>query len=90
MQRVHVVVSGEVQGVGFRWFVRQKARALGVHGWVRNRVDGCVETEAEGSADALAAFLAAVREGPSRARVDQVTEQHEEGPARHQGFSITG
>jgi len=90
MHRVHVVVSGQVQGVGFRWFVRQNAKALGVHGWVRNRVDGCVEAEAEGSAEALAAFLAALREGPSRARVEHVTEQHEDGPARHQGFTISG
>jgi acylphosphatase len=67
---VHVVVRGAVQGVGFRWFVRQCARSLLVRGWVMNRSDGAVEMQAQGAAAAIDNLLAAVRGGPSGARVD--------------------
>ena len=50
VMQLHVVVRGRVQGVGFRWFVREAARALGLAGWVRNRPDGSVEVAAEGDA----------------------------------------
>ena len=48
--RVSAAVYGRVQGVGFRWFVRDRAEALGLVGWVRNRADGAVEVVAEGRA----------------------------------------
>jgi len=70
--RIHLRVEGRVQGVGFRWFVREQARALGVAGWVRNLPDGCVELQAEGPDDALAAFTARVRSGPAAAEVRAV------------------
>jgi hypothetical protein len=50
MHRLHAVVHGRVQGVGFRYFVMREARALGLSGWVRNQADGSVEVEAEGAA----------------------------------------
>ena len=46
--RVHLVVRGRVQGVGFRWFVKEVARGLDLAGWVKNRADGGVEVVAEG------------------------------------------
>ncbi|MBI5883427.1 MAG: acylphosphatase [Elusimicrobia bacterium] len=70
--RVRTVVHGLVQGVGFRWFVRDSAAGLRLSGWVRNRPDGSVEFEAEGPADALERLHAAVRSGHPYARVDRV------------------
>jgi acylphosphatase len=70
--RVHLVVSGLVQGVFFRGSAGDAARALGVHGWVRNLPDGRVEAEAEGERSALEEFVRFCRRGPPAARVDDV------------------
>ena len=72
--RGRLLVSGRVQGVGFRWFVREAARQHRVAGWVRNRPDGTVELEASGDDGAFREFLEAIREGPPGARVDEVRE----------------
>ena len=60
------MVSGRVQGVGFRYFVVQVARRAGLVGWVRNLPDGTVECEAEGDRSALEWFLEQLRRGPGR------------------------
>ena len=86
MTRVHLVIHGRVQGVGFRHFVTLEARALGLAGRVRNRADGTVEVEAEGGAGALDQLVGAVRRGPVGARVEHVEESFSEGTPRHQGF----
>jgi acylphosphatase len=86
---IRYIVRGRVQGVGFRDFARRVARQAGVTGWVRNREDGAVEALAVGSAEALAAFAAALREGPRRAQVAGVDEEplgEQPAPAR---FDIT-
>ena len=84
---LHAVVRGRVQGVGFRYFVRQRAEAHGVSGFVRNLPDGSVELHAEGTSDALSAFEADVRRGPSFGRVDEALVTS--GKARgFQGFEI--
>lgn len=72
--RVRLLVSGRVQGVGFRWFVREAARRYRLPGWVRNRTDGAVEIEVSGDDGAYREFLDTVREGPPGARVDDVQE----------------
>ena len=72
MPRIAFLVSGDVQGVGFRYFTREQASAAGLAGWVRNRFDGKVEGEAEGSEVALAAFVDQLRRGPVTASVDSV------------------
>jgi acylphosphatase len=72
--RLAVRVHGRVQGVGFRWFVRERARRLGLDGTVRNVPDGSVAIEAGGSPTALAALRALLFEGPSGALVDRVEE----------------
>lgn len=59
-----------MQGVGFRWFVVEAARALELTGWVRNREDGAVEGEAQG--DKVQQLVAALRQGPSLSRVESV------------------
>jgi acylphosphatase len=81
------VVSGRVQGVGFRFFVRDAAVREGIGGWVRNRDDGRVEIEAEGDAEALLRFERAVRRGPAAARVDDVLV--DPMPAAGQGRRFT-
>jgi acylphosphatase len=72
-------VAGRVQGVGYRWFVRQQARALRLGGWVRNLPSGDVELVAAGSASALDTLEHALRAGPPGARVDGVTRRPAEG-----------
>jgi acylphosphatase len=72
--RVRLLVSGRVQGVGFRWFVREAARRHRLPGWVRNRPDGGVEIEIAGEDGVYKEFLETVREGPPGARVEDVQE----------------
>jgi acylphosphatase len=70
--RVHLVVSGLVQGVCFRAYTVDEARRLGLHGWVRNLGDGRVEAEAEGERAALEALVQFCRRGPPAAEVEGV------------------
>lgn len=82
MKRVRFVVTGRVQGVGFRWFVRAEARPLGITGWIRNREDGAVVGEVEGREDALDALEAVLEVGPPSAIVTnvEITEVSDEMP----------
>lgn len=83
-----VVVSGRVQGVGFRWSTRRRAEELGVSGWVRNLDDGRVEAHIEGTAEAVQDMLAWLRKGPVGAEVTHL----EDCPATVEGdpgFVIT-
>jgi acylphosphatase len=73
MDSIHLEVSGRVQGVGFRWFVADKARRLRLAGWVKNRPDGNVEIAAAGTAEALAKLESAVASGPPGAQVQNVS-----------------
>lgn len=66
------VISGVVQGVGFRLFTQACAERGGIDGWVRNTPGGSVEAEAEGDADAMMRFERHIRSGPAGARVDDV------------------
>jgi len=66
------LIKGEVQGVGFRYFLIRRAQALGLTGWVTNRDDGVVEFVAEGGRQALEQLERAAREGPRQARVSAV------------------
>lgn len=72
MPVIHLKVVGRVQGVGFRWFVCERAGELGLSGWVRNTRAGDVEVAASGDAAKLSELEAAVQRGPSGARVDTV------------------
>jgi acylphosphatase len=67
-----LVAHGRVQGVWFRESMRRKAEALGVTGWVRNRMDGTVEAIVQGEARAVAAIVEWARRGPERAQVRQL------------------
>jgi len=68
----HLVISGRVQGVGFRYSMTEEAERLGATGWVRNRRDGTVEAVVDGPAGAVDALLAWARRGPPSARVTDV------------------
>lgn len=70
MSQMHVRVTGMVQGVGFRWFVRERARRLGLAGWVRNLPDGSVEIAAAGDDPQLELLRGELVRGPSGAAVD--------------------
>ena len=70
--RLHAVVEGRVQGVGFRAFVQGQAAGLGIVGWVRNRWDRTVELVAEGERSELDQLLAALRRGPRSSNVTLV------------------
>jgi acylphosphatase len=69
VSRVHIVVEGIVQGVGFRWFVYRLAESLGIAGWVRNLANGNVEIEAEAERSILEEFIKEVKVGPRSAHV---------------------
>lgn len=82
------LVSGRVQGVGFRARARQCARDLGCAGWVRNRDDGAVEGLAQGSEQAVAEFVRWLQQGPPMGRVDNLQLQQAAIDEKLVGFSI--
>jgi acylphosphatase len=70
MKRVRLIIGGRVQGVGFRYFVKENAKQLGIHGYVKNMPGGNVEVDAEGETEELDKFLLVCRQGPPQANVD--------------------
>ena len=86
LARTHVIVRGDVQGVGFRWSTRARAQADGLDGFVRNLPDGSVEVEVEGSEAAVTELIARLSVGPFGSRVDTV-EVSPLTPAATLGFS---
>jgi len=72
MKRLHATITGRVQGVFFRDFVRENAERLRLTGWVRNNTDGSVEVVAEGEDVALQHLTLLLEKGPSGARVEEV------------------
>jgi acylphosphatase len=80
-------VRGQVQGVGFRYFVEQSAQALGVKGWVRNVDDGSVEVYAVGTHDQLSELAGLLWKGPRWAEVRGV-EEAEAALEGHVGFFV--
>ena len=84
-----MVVHGDVQGVGFRYFVMRRASQLGLKGWVRNNDDGTVELVAEGPRTDLEQLLRTAEEGPRLARVSRVDAQWSNATGGLQGFDLT-
>ena len=80
MHTLHVRIGGRVQGVGFRWFVREEARRLGLSGWVTNLPTGEVEVRAGGEQTSLERLRRALQVGPSGAQVEKVEEVKSDTP----------
>lgn len=78
MLRITVLVSGQVQGVGYRYFTRKKALELGLVGYAENLSDGRVEVVAEGEKSDLELLINHLRQGPRGARVEQLDVQWSE------------
>lgn len=72
MEVRRLIVTGYVQGIGYRYSMVMAARRLGITGWVRNRRNGSVEAMIEGSPEAVAAMIDWARHGPSGAEVEHV------------------
>ena len=83
------MIHGDVQGVGFRYFVMRTARQLGLHGWVRNRADGSVEMVAEGPRADLEKLLQGARQGPRSAEVTDVDSEWSAASGGLEPFDLT-
>ncbi len=75
MKRIHLIISGRVQGVGFRFFCQSHAERLRLSGYARNREDGSVEVEAQGEYEALEEFSTLMQAGPRAAWVTNVARK---------------
>jgi acylphosphatase len=84
------IVTGRVQGVGFRWFVEHAAVQLGLAGWVRNRADGSVEVLASGTREKLHELYSQLRKGPRASRVEHVEVEDAAPDTKLQSFRIEG
>jgi len=89
LSRVHVLISGRVQGVAFRYYVERWADELELTGWVRNLDDGRVEVVAEGKKDGLDELVTRLRRGPRLAVVEDVDIVWEEPTGEFRDFRVT-
>jgi acylphosphatase len=81
-------IRGLVQGVGYRYALRDEAQRRGVAGWVRNRTDGSVEAVLQGSPERVAELIAWTRRGPPASRVDDVQIESPDHEPEHAGFEL--
>ena len=88
MIQYEIKISGRVQGVGFRYFVVQKAREIGITGWVKNTVEGGVLIVAQGTETDLKTFTDYLRIGPTLSRVDRITINKIQLPTVFDNFSV--
>jgi acylphosphatase len=88
MERLHAIVFGRVQGVGFRYFAKAEALMHGVSGYVKNLPDKSVEVVAEGNSKNLKKFLKAIEKGPPTAFVENVKVSWSKPKNEFQNFSI--
>lgn len=86
--RVHLIISGRVQGVSFRASTRDKALGLGLKGWVRNLTDGRVECVAEGEKERVEQLIEFCKEGPTGAEVDEIEIKWGKPKNEFAGFDI--
>jgi acylphosphatase len=87
MIRARILISGRVQGVGFRANTRRKAYQLGIKGWVRNLRDGRVEAVAEGKKETIDELIRWCNHGPSMARVTEVKVEKTEATGEFRDFT---
>lgn len=89
MKRVHLIISGRVQGVGFRFYTRDIAMETGVKGWVKNLKNGSVEAVAEGSPAEIKEFLKRIKEGYLGRNISHIEEREEPYSGEFISFDIT-
>ena len=88
MTSLQVFYDGNVQGVGFRWTVRDAAKEFDVTGWVRNLPDGRVELQVTGEEDQVRGFLERIAQGELHSLIHRQTENKLEKPVTARGFEI--
>lgn len=88
MKQAHIFISGFVQGVGFRHFVRSKANELGLTGWVLNLPDNRVETIVQGSKEKIELLIEQCKKGPFLSDVEEADVQWEEVEQKFNSFDI--
>ena len=86
--RAHLIIRGQVQGVGYRFCAIRQARRLGITGWVRNAYDGSVETVLEGDDADVKQMIDWCREGPSGGIVDRVETEWENYTGEFRDFDV--
>ena len=89
IKRLHAIVTGNVQGVGFRYFAQKTALNLGLTGWVRNLSNGDVELEAEGETAILESFLETLKIGHNWAHVNDIEVNWFKDKKNYSDFEIT-
>ena len=88
MKRVHLIITGDVQGVGYRAWARREAEKLGLTGWVKNRSDGTVEAVAEGKKEILEQFIIRSKQGPEVSWVETITQEWNEATGEFNNFRV--
>ena len=88
LQKAELVISGVVQGVGFRYFVYRIAQQLGVVGWVRNLPDGRVQVVAEGDRCLLESIIEELKVGPRMAHISNVAVKWSEATGKYRSFEV--
>lgn len=88
--RLHAVIEGRVQGVGYRYFAQEQARKLGLTGWVRNRWNGTVEVTAEGRFTKVDEFARILQRGPQSAFVSEMKMDRTDVTGEFKSFEIRG
>lgn len=88
MIQEHLIISGRVQGVGFRAFALDKAREFNIKGWIKNRSDGKVEALIQGRESDISKLLRFLEKGPAWARVDKIEMENEDEDRIFKSFSI--
>lgn len=88
MVQYELIISGRVQGVGYRYFAAQKANEMGITGWVKNSVDGSVIVVAQGIEEEIQTFIDYLYIGPTRSRVDQISKVKFNTLSNFDNFSI--
>ena len=88
MRRVHIFISGKVQGVGYRFYMKRKAEELNINGSVQNTHDNSVEAVAEGEDEAIQEFIRHLRKGPFMAKIEKIDIQEEKPEGDLSSFDV--
>lgn len=88
MIRYHIIIYGDVQGVGFRYFTRKNAFLYNINGWVRNKSDGTVEIDAEGSEPDMAEFIKVLESGNMNSSIESINIEKLPDMKHYSSFNI--